>query len=79
MVTATEGSRHALKQIRTVPVDSSRVDPTFGENTAVPARKRQKGAPILDVLDDALQGEDRVSLTKAAKLMRARFRADGTD
>jgi hypothetical protein len=79
MVTATDGSRHALKAIRTVPVDSSRVDPSFGDNTAGPARKRQKGAPILDVLEDVLQGEDRVSLTKAAQLMRARFRADGRD
>jgi hypothetical protein len=79
MVTATDGSRHALKQIRTVPVDSSRADPSFGENTAGPARKRQKGAPILDVLAEVLEGEDKVSLTKAAQLMRARFRADGRD
>jgi hypothetical protein len=77
MVTATDGSRHNLKQIRTVPVDSSRADPSFGENTAGPARKRQKGTPILDVLAEVLQGEDKVSLTKAAQLMRARFRADG--
>ena len=77
IVTATDGSRHALKQIRTVPVDSSRADPAFAENTAGPARKRQKGAAILDVLEDVLQGEDKVSLTKAAQLMRARFRADG--
>ena len=77
MVTATDGSRHNLKQIRTVPVDSSRADPSFGENTAGPARKKQKGTPILDVLADVLQGEDKVSLTKAAQLMRARFRADG--
>ena len=79
MVTATDGSRHALKQIRTVPVDSSRADPSFAENTAGPARKRAKGAPILDVLAELLEGEDRVSLTKAAQLMRARFRADGRD
>jgi hypothetical protein len=31
------------------------------------------------VLEDLLQGEDRVSLTKAAQLMRVRFRADGRD
>jgi hypothetical protein len=77
MVTATDGSRHALKQIRTVPVDSSRADPAFAENTAGPARKRQKGASILEVLAEVLEGEDKVSLTKAAQLMRARFRADG--
>jgi hypothetical protein len=53
MATATDMTRHALKQIRTVPVDSGRADPSFGENTAGPARKRQKGAPILDVLEDA--------------------------
>jgi hypothetical protein len=29
------------------------------------------------VLEELLQGEDRVSLTKAAQLMRVRFRADG--
>jgi hypothetical protein len=79
MVTATDGSRHALKQIRTVPVDSSRADPAFAENTAGPARKRQKGTPILEVLAEVLEGEDKVSLTKAAQLMRARFRADGRD
>ena len=53
-------------------MDSSRADPSFAENTAGPARKRQKGAAILDVLEELLQGEDRVSLTKAAQLMRAR-------
>jgi hypothetical protein len=79
IVIATDGSRHALKQIRTVPVDSSRVEPGIGDNVAGPARKRQKGAPTLDVLEDVLQGEDRVSLTKAAQLMRARFRADGRE
>jgi hypothetical protein len=79
MVTATDGSRHALKQIRTVPVDSSRADPSFGENAAGPARKRQKGGRILDVLAEVLEGEDKVSVTKAAQLMRARFRADGRD
>jgi hypothetical protein len=79
IVTATDGSRHALKQIRTVPMDSSRADPSFGENTAGPARKRKKGAPILDVLAEVLEGEDKVSLTKAAQLMRARLRADGRD
>jgi hypothetical protein len=31
------------------------------------------------VLEDVLQGEDKVSLTKVAQLMRARFRADGRD
>ncbi|HSG20481.1 MAG TPA: hypothetical protein VLA31_06895, partial [Burkholderiaceae bacterium] len=77
IVTATDGSRHALKQIRTVPVDSSRADPSFAENTAGPARKRQKGTPILDVLAEVLEGEERVSLTKAAQLMRVRLRADG--
>jgi hypothetical protein len=64
--------RHALKQIRTVPVES-----TAAYNTAGPARKRAKGAPILDVLAEVLEGEDKVSLTKAAQLMRTRFRADG--
>jgi hypothetical protein len=49
MVTATDGTRQALKQIRTLPVDSTHADPSFGDNTAGPARKRQKGAPILDV------------------------------
>jgi hypothetical protein len=77
IVTATDGSRHSLKQIRTVPVDSSRVDPSFGADTAGPARKRAKDAPILDVLAELLQG--RVSLTKAAQLLRSRFNADGRD
>jgi hypothetical protein len=58
-------------------VDSSAADPSFADNAAGPARKRLKGAPILDMLKDVFQGEDRISLTKAAQLMRARFRADG--
>jgi hypothetical protein len=78
IVTATDGSRHSLKQIRTVPVDSSRVNPSFGADTAGPARKRAKGAPILDVLAGLLQG-GRISLTKAAQLLRARFSEDGRD
>jgi hypothetical protein len=65
MVTATDWSRHTLKQIRTMPVDSSKADPSFVENTAGPARKRQKGAPMLDVSAEVLEGEDKVSLTKA--------------
>jgi hypothetical protein len=78
IVTATDGSRHALKQIRTVPVDSSRVTPSFGADTAGPARKRAKGGSILDVLAELLR-DGRVSLTKAAQLLRARFKEDGRD
>ena len=77
-MTATDGSRHSLKQIRTVPADSSRVDPSFGADTAGPARKRARGAAILDVLAELLQG-GRVSLTKVAQLLRARFKEEGKD
>jgi len=79
MVTATDGTKHSLKQIRVVPADSSAADASFGENTAGPARKKQRGALILQALEDVLQGEDRVALSKAAQLMRARLRDDGQD
>ena len=78
MVTATDGTRHSLKQIRTVPVDSSAASARFGENTAGPARKRQRGSLILDMLAEILQGEERMSLSKASKLLRTRFQAEGT-
>ena len=78
IVTATDGSRHQLKQIRTVPADSSRVTPSFGTDTAGPARKRAKGGSILDVLAELLQ-DGRVSLTKVAQLLRARFSEEGKD
>jgi hypothetical protein len=78
IVTATDGTRHSLKQIRTVPADSSRVNPSFGTDTEGPARKRARGASILEVLAELLQG-GRLSLTKAAQLLRARFKEDGSD
>ena len=78
IVTATDGTRHSLKQIRTVPVDSSRVNPSFGADTAGPARKRARGASIVDVLAELLQG-GRLSLTKAAQLLRARLKDAGSD
>jgi hypothetical protein len=78
IVTATDGTRHSLKQIRTVPVDSSRVNPSFGTDTAGPARKRARGASIVEVLAELLQG-GRLSLTKAAQLLRARLKDAGSD
>ena len=53
--------------------------PGFGENTAGPARKRQKGALILDVLEEVLEGEEKVSLSRAAVHMRARLKDEGQD
>jgi len=79
IVTATDGSKHNLKQIRVVPADSSEATASFGENTAGPARKKQRGALILQALEDVLRGEDRVALSKAAQLMRARLADDGQD
>ena len=79
VVTTADGTTHNLKQIRMVPVDSSGAEARFAENTAGPARKRQKGALILDVLEQALEGEDQISLSRAAVLMRARLRAEGQD
>jgi len=78
-VTATDGSRHSVKQVRTVPVGSSAAEASFGRNTGGPARKKQRGALVLDALEDVLQGEDRVALSKAAQLMRARLKNDGQD
>ena len=62
-----------------VPVDSSGAEARFAENTEGPARKRQKGGLILDVLEQVLEGEDQISLSRAAVLMRARMRAEGQD
>ena len=43
------------------------------------ARKKAKGAAILDLLDEELQGVDQLALSTAAIRMRARFKDSGQD
>jgi hypothetical protein len=76
VVTAQSGIKHPLKQIRTIPLDSTDVEPRFGANTAGPARKRARGNTILDELQELLQAEgSSLALTRASQLLREAFRA----
>ena len=75
-VTDTEGKSHNLCQLKIVPATSSATIPAVA-NTAGPAKKRRRGAPILDALAQVLQGEELISLTKASGLMRAQLSANG--
>lgn len=79
IVTDTAGKRHDLKRIRIVPADSTGAEPNFGDNTAGRARKRVKGAAILDLLEEELQGVDQLALSTAAIRLRARFKDSGQD
>jgi len=79
IVTDTEGKRHDLKRIRIVPADSTGAEPNFGDNTAGRARKRVKGAAILDLLEEELQGVEQLALSTAAIRLRARFKDSGQD
>ena len=79
IVTGTDGKRYDLKRIRIVPADSTGAEPNFGDNVAGRARKKAKGAAILDLLEEELQGVDQLALSTAAIRMRARFKDSGKD
>ena len=49
------------------------------EGIGGPERKKQAGAPILNALEQILQGSERMSLTKAAEELKEQLRADGKD
>jgi hypothetical protein len=65
-----------MKPLKIVPVSSWAALPA-PVNTAGPARKKRMGAPILNALAQGLEGEEKISLTKASGLMRAQMAADG--
>ena len=75
-VTDTDGGKHNIKQLKIVPVSSSTAVPA-PVNTTGPAKKKRLGAPILNALAQELEGEEKISLTKASGLMRAQMAADG--
>jgi len=62
VVLDTEGNKHALKRVKVVPAKSTAV--------ARPYDKRLLGAPIMEALAGILEGDERMSLTKAAALLR---------
>ena len=75
-VTDTDGGKRNIKQLKIVPATSSAAIPATG-STAGPAKKKRLGAPILNALAQVLEGEDRISLTKASGLMRTQMTANG--
>jgi len=80
IVTATNGKQYGLKRVRIVPADSSGAQANFGDNVAGPARKRAKGAAILNLLEEELQGgEEQLALSTVAIRLRARMKDSGQD
>jgi hypothetical protein len=75
-VTDTDGGKHNIKQLKIVPATSSAAIPAAA-STAGPAKKKRLGAPILNALAQVLEGEERISLTKASGLMRTQMTANG--
>jgi hypothetical protein len=77
VVTAQSGVRYPLKQVRAIPLDSTDVELRFGADTATAVRKRARGDPILDKLQEILQAEgSSLSLTRASMLLREEFRGE---
>ncbi len=77
-VTDTDGGKHNIKQLKIVPATSSAAIPA-ATSTAGPAKKKRLGAPILNALAQVLEGEEKISLTKASGLMRTQMTANGQD
>jgi hypothetical protein len=75
VVTAQSGLQYPLKAVRAIPLDSTDVEPRFGVDTATPAKKRHRGDPILDKLQELLQAAgSSLSLSRASQLLRDAFR-----
>ena len=70
-VTDTDGGKHNIKELKIVPATSSAAIPAAASTTG-PAKKKRLGAPILNALAQVLEGEEKISLTKASGLMRTR-------
>ena len=82
-VTDTAGGKHALKSIKVIPLNSSDAAQRLGPNETRPDKKRQLGATILAMLEVVLDDEDgdekKLSLARAAYLMKDRMRLNGED
>ncbi len=82
-MTDTAGGKHALKSIKVIPLNSSDAAQRLGPNETRPDKKRQLGASILAMLEVVLDDEDgdekKLSLARAAYLMKDRMRLNGED
>ena len=80
-VTDTAGNQHSLKSIKVIPANSSRVGQGLGPNEKGPEKKRQLGGAIITalvlLLEDAEDGK--LSISKAAQLLKVQLRLDGQD
>ena len=69
-----------MKRIRIVAADSTGAEAYFGDNLTGPERRRAKGAAILNLLEEELQGgEEQLALSTVAIRLRARLRDSGQD
>ena len=78
----TGGKEHALKSIKVIPANSSSAEQRLGVNDTLPDKKRQRGAAIiaaLQVVLDEEDGEKKLSISKAAILLKKRMRLNGED
>jgi hypothetical protein len=82
-VTDTTGKQHALKSIKVIPLNSSDAAQRLGPNETKPAKKRQLGSTIMAALEivlDEEEGEEKkLSLARAAYLLKDRMRLNGED
>ena len=80
-VTDSTGKKHALKSIKVIPANSSRVGQGLGANEKGPEKKRQLGGAIIAMLIVLLQGAEdgKLSLSRAAAQLKVQMRLDGQD
>ena len=83
-VRTTSGASFPLKQIKIVPATLSGEASASSSSAAAPMapatdRKRRLGTPILNALATILEGEERMSLTKASGLLKDELRGQGRD
>jgi hypothetical protein len=80
-VTDTQGTKHSLKSIKVIPLDSSAAAQRLGPNEQGPEKKRQRGGSILEALAMLLEeAEDqKLSISKAVALLKEQLRLDGQD
>jgi transposase InsO family protein len=79
----TTGGRHALKSIKVIPVNSSSAGQRLGPNETLPNKKRHLGSTIIaaleDVLDDVEGDAKRLSIARAAYLVKIQMRLNNED
>ncbi len=80
-VTDSTGKKHALKSIKVIPANSSRVGQGLGPNEKGPEKKRQLGGAIIAMLIVLLEGAEdgKLSLSRAAAQLKVQMRLDGQD